>query len=461
MTASEIAAQVRAGELRAVEVVEATLDRIAAENPRINAFTAVLTDRAYAAARGIDACVAAGADPGPLAGAPFAVKNLFDVEGVTTLAGSVIDAERSPARQDAAAVERLTAAGAVLVGCLNMDEYAYGFSTENAHYGPTRNPHDVSRIAGGSSGGSAAAAAAGLTPITLGSDTNGSIRVPASLCGVYGLKPTFGRLSRRGVRPFVHSLDHIGPFARTVEDLALAYDSLQGPDPLDPAATDRPADAATPGLFEPPARLRVGVLGGWFTQYASPESLDALASVAAALDADDDVELEGAEAARAAAFCLTGAEGGALHLEALRTRYHDFDPAVRDRLLAGALQPAAWPAKAQRVRRWFLEKALGLFERFDVLVAPATPFPAPAIGQATIKIDGVDLPIRANLGIYTQPLSFIGLPVLAAPVTRTGLPVGVQLIGAPWSEPLLFQVAARLERAGVIGAAPLAPTEAA
>jgi aspartyl-tRNA(Asn)/glutamyl-tRNA(Gln) amidotransferase subunit A len=462
MTASEIAARVRAGDLRAVDVVEATLDRIAAENPRINAFTAVLADRAYASARGIDACVSAGADPGPLAGVPFAVKNLFDVEGVTTLAGSVIDAERAPARQDATAVERLTAAGAVLVGCLNMDEYAYGFSTENAHYGPTRNPHDPTRIAGGSSGGSAAAVAAGLTPITLGSDTNGSIRVPASLCGVYGLKPTFGRLSRRGVRPFVHSLDHVGPFARTVEDLALAYDAMQGPDPRDPAATDRPADAAAARLAEAPARLRVGVLGGWFTRYATAETLDALAVVAAALAADDDVELEGAEAARAAAFCLTGAEGGALHLDALRDRYHDFDPAVRDRLLAGALQPAAWPAKAQRVRRWFLDKALALFDRFDLLIAPATPFPAPAIGQATIQVDGAELPIRANLGLYTQPLSFIGLPVLAAPVAREGLPLGVQLIAAPWAETLLLQVAARLERAGVVGAAPMtASTEGA
>jgi len=456
MTAFELARQVRRGEVRAVAVAEAALDRIAEQNPVLNAFTRVLADRALAAARGIDACVSAGADPGPLAGVPFAVKNLFDIEGVTTLAGSIIDADRPPAGADATAVARLTAAGAVLVGALNMDEYAYGFSTENAHYGPTRNPHDTGRIAGGSSGGSAAAVAAELTPITLGSDTNGSIRVPAALCGVYGLKPTYGRLSRHGVRPFVHSLDHIGPFARSVRDLALAYDAMQGPDPLDPILAGRPVELAAPGLDRPLPRLRVGVLGGWFAQHATAEVLRAVDDVGRALDADDDVELPGAEAARAAAFCLTGAEGGALHLDALRARYNDFDPAVRDRLLAGALQPAAWPAKAQRVRRWFLKQALGLFDRFDVLLAPATPFSATAIGQGSIEVDGVDLPIRANLGIYTQPISFIGLPVLAAPVVREGsLPLGVQLIAAPWREAVLLQVAARLEREGIVGPASL------
>ena len=175
---------------------------------------------------------------------PFAVKNLFDIEGVTTLAGSIIDADLPAAGEDAVAVAKLKAAGAVLVGALNMDEFAYGFVTENAHYGPTRNPHDPARIAGGSSGGSAAAVAAGFVPLSLGSDTNGSIRVPASFCGVYGLKPTFGRLSRRGVRPFVHSLDHVGPFAGTVRDLAAAYDALQGHDAGDPVSADRAVEPA-------------------------------------------------------------------------------------------------------------------------------------------------------------------------------------------------------------------------
>ena len=240
--AATIARDVRARKTSAGDVVTAALGRIAARNPAINAFTRVLGDEALGAAKRIDEAVAMGRDPGPLAGVPFAVKNLFDVAGVVTLAGSKIHADRPPAARDATAVARLRAAGAVLVGALNMDEYAYGFTTENSHYGPTRNPRDLTRVAGGSSGGSAAAVAAGMVPLTLGSDTNGSIRVPAALCGVFGLKPTYGRLSRTGAVLFASSFDHIGPFARSTRDLALAFDVLQGPDATDPVCSARPAE---------------------------------------------------------------------------------------------------------------------------------------------------------------------------------------------------------------------------
>jgi AtzE family amidohydrolase len=451
-TALDLAAGVRGGGLSAKAVVKATLDRIAATDSRLNCFTAVFAERALRSAAAIDQTVREGGDPGPLAGVPFAVKNLYDVEGEVTLAGSIIERERPPAARDATLAARLDAAGAILVGALNMDEYAYGFTTENSHYGPTRNPHDPNRVAGGSSGGSAAAVAAGLVPLSLGSDTNGSIRVPAALCGVFGLKPTFGRLSRQGVSPFVHSLDHAGPFARTVGDLAAAYDAVQGADPLDPVCTDRAAEPVSPGLDEPPS-VRAGVLGGWFEAGASDAALQGLEAVARALGAEP-AELPGAEAARAAAFCLSGAEGGALHLDDLRRRPADFDPATRDRLIAGALQPAHVIPRAQRVRRWFLAQALGLFERFDLVLAPATPFPATPIGQASIQMNGRGVSVRATLGLYTQPISFIGLPVLTVPIVRAGrLPVGVQLIAAPWREDLLFAVAARLERDGVVGAA--------
>src|SRR5450755_3358371 len=201
-----IAAEVRAGRQSALETVRESLERIDAHNGAINAFTAVIADRAMAAAKAIDAVRAGGGDPGPLAGVPFAVKNLFDVRGITTIAGSRIDATNAPAVRDATLVARLESAGAILVGALNMDEYAFGFSTQNTHYGATRNPHDVARIAGGSSGGSAAAVAAGLAPLTLGSDTNGSIRVPAAFCGILGLKPTYGRISRQGAFLFAQSL---------------------------------------------------------------------------------------------------------------------------------------------------------------------------------------------------------------------------------------------------------------
>jgi AtzE family amidohydrolase len=457
MSARAIASDVRRGRASAVAVARAALAAVETRDKDLNCFTGVFAERALAAAAAIDRQVAQGRDPGPLAGVPFAVKNLYDVEGVVTLAGSIIHAERPPAQASAPLVTRLEAAGAVLLGALNMDEYAYGFTTENSHYGPTRNPHDPSRIAGGSSGGSAAAVAAGLVPISLGSDTNGSIRVPAALCGVFGLKPTFGRLSRRGTMPFVASLDHVGPFAADVEDLALAFAVMQGHDPLDPASVDRPPAPIPEPLGRAPQGLRAAALGGWFVEGASPEAAGALQAVVRKLGAAPAM-LPGAKAARAAAFCLSGAEGGALHLPSLRARPQDFDPATRDRLIAGALQPAAVIAKARRVRRWFLQQALELFERFDLLLAPAVPFPATPIGQATARLNGAEVSVRASLGLYTQPISFIGLPVLAAPVIAPGaLPVGVQLIAPPWREDLLFETAAWLEAEGVVGSRAPAP----
>src|SRR6202163_1912937 len=243
-SAAEIAQAVNAGELSAAEVIEQTLLAIRMRDPVLNCFTAVTGERAAASAQAIDRDRAANRRLGPLAGAPFAVKNLFDIAGLATLAGSKINRTRSPATRDAALIERLESAGAILVGALNMGEYAYDFTGENIHAGPSRNPHDTSRMTGGSSGGSGGAVAGRLVPLALGSDTNGSIRVPSSLCGVFGLKPTYGRLSRARSFPFVTSLDHVGPFARTVGDLTAAYDAMQGPDEDDPVCVDRPAEPA-------------------------------------------------------------------------------------------------------------------------------------------------------------------------------------------------------------------------
>ncbi len=448
----EIAGEVRAGRVTARAVTEATLSRVARLDGGINAFTAVTAERALAAADAVDA----GQVTGPLAGVPFAVKNLFDVEGLPTLAGSKIRRDAAPPAHDATLVQRLTAAGAILVGALNMDEFAYGFVTENAHDGPVHNPHDPTRIAGGSSGGSAAAVAAGLVPLTLGSDTNGSIRIPAGLCGVFGLKPTYGRLSRQGVFPFVESLDHVGPFARSVEDLAVAYDVLQGPDPRGDSICVRDAERLGDRLDELAERpLRVGVLGGWFQQGAFPEVLAALGQVATALRADDAVTLPGAVAARAAAFTLTAFEGGELHHADLVQRAMDYDPAVRDRLLAGALLPKGVHEAAQRFRTIFRDEVREAFQRYDILLAPASVCPAPPIGQATMEMDGVPVSVRKNLGAFTQPISYIGLPVVAAPVNRPGqLPIGVQIIAPAWREDLAFAAALRLQRAGVVAAHP-------
>ena len=456
-SAAAIAAAVRSGSVGARAVVQASLERIARHDGVVNAFTDITATRALERAAAIDAALA-GRDPAlaarPLLGVPFAVKNLFDIAGLTTRAGSKIERDRPPAAHDAPLVARLEEAGAVLVGALNMDEYAYGFTTENSHDGPTRNPHDPARIAGGSSGGSAAAVAAGQVPVTLGSDTNGSIRVPASLCGVFGLKPTYGRLPRTGSYPFVASLDHLGPFARSALDLALVYDALQGGDARDPACAARPIEPVSPTLAQPIDGLRIGVLGGWFVDQAGPHARAAVERVAQALGATGTRVWPGVEAARAAAFLITNAEGAALHLADLRTRAADFEPLSRDRFLAGALLPAAWVQQAQRVRRAFALQAAAAFREVDVLLAPATPIVAPSIGTEWLELAGRRLPARASLGLLTQPISCIGLPVCAVPVwgCHATLPIGVQVIAAPWREDLVLRVAHHLERAGVVHA---------
>lgn len=450
-TAAEIARAVAAGEVTATAVVEAALRRIAADDPRVNAFTDVLAERARRRAAEVDA----GRHAGPLLGVPFAVKNLFDIEGLPTRAGSVINVDGPIAARDAILIRRLEAAGAVLVGGLNMGEYAYDFTGGNAHYGPSRNPHDPNRMTGGSSGGSGAAVASGAVPLALGSDTNGSIRVPSSFCGLFGLKPTYGRLSRAGTFPFVDSLDHLGPMARSVEDLALAFDVMQGPDGDDAACTGRPPEPTVARFDDGLQGLRIAIAGGYFAEGAEPEAFDAVARVAGALGVTRTIELPNLDAARAAASLITAVEGSAFHLPRLRARPQDYVPETRERFLAGALLPAVWYVQAQRFRRLFRERMRALFEEVDVLVAPATPCVAPAIDQQTIRIAGAELPVRAALGRFVQPFSLIGLPVVAAPVARTdGLPIGVQLIARPYDEQAALRVAAWLERSGACRSMP-------
>jgi 1-carboxybiuret hydrolase len=448
-SAAEIAKAVHSRKLSALEATEAALARIRQHDAVLNAFTDVTADRARAKARAVDAAIAAGKSTGPLAGVPFAVKNLFDVKGLTTRAGSKINRDRPPAARDATLIERMESAGAVLVGALNMGEYAYDFTGENVHDGPSRNPHDPTRMSGGSSGGSGSAVGGALVPIALGSDTNGSIRVPSSFCGAFGLKPTYGRLSRARSFPFVASLDHLGPLARSVRDLALAYDAMQGPDGDDAACTTRAAEPATPLLAENIGGLRIARAGGWFEKNLFPEAVEAVAHVAKALGVTRTVDIPEAARARAAAYVITTTEGASLHLDRLRRRPNDFDPAVRDRLIAGAMVPAALVDRAQKFRRWYRAKWLDIFKSVDAVIAPATPCVAPKLGQVNFTLDGVDLPVRANIGIHTQPISFIGLPVVAVPVPLEPMPVGVQIIAAPWREDVALRVAYALEQMGV------------
>jgi AtzE family amidohydrolase len=436
-TATAIAADVRAGRRSALSVAEATIADIRARDGAFGAVTRLLDARALAEAAQIDAIVATGGDPGPLAGVPYGVKDLFDVAGLPTTAGAGMRADAAPATDDAEAIRRLQAAGAVLVATLNMDEFAYGFATVNATYGTTRNPRDTTRLAGGSSGGSAAAVAAGLLPLTLGSDTNGSIRVPAALCGSYGLRPTQGVCPMGGVFPFVDSFDTIGPFAATIADLRLAWQALGG--------------SGTAGT------TRIARLGGWFADNVSAELTAAIDDLGAGLGGLDTVELPDVARARAAAYVMTAGEGGTRHLPELRRRALAFDPATRDRLIAGAIMPAAWYVAAQAYRETFRAAADALFERYDILIAPAAGAPAPLIADPMVTVDGCRMPARALLGLFAQPISFIGLPVIAAPLRRPGLPLGVQLIGRPGGEATLFALAARWEAERLIGLDPLPP----
>ncbi|WP_234682193.1 AtzE family amidohydrolase [Bradyrhizobium monzae] len=452
MNAADIAKAVAGGKMSALDVTEATLARIKQHDGVLNSFTDVTADRARAKARAVDVQIAAGKTVGPLAGVPFAVKNLFDVAGLPTRAGSKINRDLVPSKRDATLIERMEAAGAVLVGALNMGEYAYDFTGENVHDGPSRNPHDTTRMTGGSSGGSGSAVGGALVPIALGSDTNGSIRVPSSFCGIFGLKPTYGRLSRARSFPFVASLDHLGPFARSVTDLALAYDAMQGPDADDAACTTRGLEPTLPLLANPTSDLRIAIAGGYFQKNLFPEAVEAVSRVAKALGATKVVDVPEAVRARAAAYVISTTEGASLHLDRLRKRPNDFDPAVRDRLIAGAMVPAPLVDRAQKFRRWYRAQFAEIFKSVDVLIAPATPCTAPKLGQVNFNLDGVELPVRANIGIHTQPISFIGLPVVAVPVPIEPLPIGVQIIAAPWREDIALRVAHALEKMGVVAA---------
>ncbi len=432
ISVSNLARSIQNRQTSALEVISQTLAEIGTKNPHLNCFTDILQPRALAQAQKIDQAIANGQAVGSLAGVPFAVKNLFDIEGIVTLAGSKINRDHPVAGQDAIAIQTLEAARAVLVGATNMDEYAYGFVTENAHYGATPNPRDPSRVSGGSSGGSAAAVAANLVPLALGSDTNGSVRVPAACCGVVGLKPTFGRVSRQGLFLFVSSLDHLGFFSDNVADMAAIW-SLFAKNNL---------KAPLNGL----EGVKIALADDYFQQGAEPEVIEAVTAIAERLGVTKKITIPETVRARAAAYIITASEGANWHLPRLQTRLEDFDPATRDRFLAGALIPSSWYLQAQRFRRWYRDRLREIFSEVDIILTPTIPCIAPQLGVEKMIIDGQELLIRPNLGRFTQPFSFIGLPALSLPIKRSSrLPLGLQIIAAPDREDLILSVARVLE----------------
>ena len=445
-TATEIAAAVRDGAVSARAVVDAALARIARLDPAVNAFTALCATRARERAAALDAKRDAGQSPGDLAGVPFAVKAMIDVAGLATTGGSGLYRDAPPAARDAAVVQALEAAGAICVGALNMDEFGMGGTTQNACFGPTRNPHDLARTPGGSSGGSAAAVAAGMVPLAIGSDALGSIRLPASLCGVFGLRPTRGTIDDAGVLGGGGTLATLGPLARSSDDIALCH-----------RVVARRGDARTmraPGADD---AIRIASAGGYFARGLDDDVREVLERTLGALRITRVVDYPQPRRAKAAAQLVNAAESVVGKLEALRTRPERFDPATRDRFLAHALMPAQWYLAAQCRRRAHAAQVLRMFDDIDVLVLPATPCTAPPIGVRTLRVDGVELPTGPALGWFTQPVAGTDCPALTVPVARGAdrLPLGVQLMARRHREDLLFGVAARLEALGV-AASPLA-----
>lgn len=434
--AHRIASAIRAREIAASQVVEAALERIASADVRIHAFTAVAADRARAHARRLEATIAAGSEGGPLAGVPFAVKAMIDVAGLVTTAGSALHLRDASAASDAEVVQRLESAGGICVGAVNMDEFGMGGTTENSCFGPTRNPYDLARTPGGSSGGCAAALAAGFVPIAIGSDALGSIRLPASLCGVYGLRPTRDTVPARGVLGGGGTISTLGPMARSARDIAIVHALLV-------AQTGREPD--------PYASLRVAVAGGYFSDRLDADAASAVERVARALDVREMMEFPDASRAKAAAILINASESTVGRLPVLRERARDFHSGTRHRFIAHALMPAQWYLHAQSYRAAHKRQVLDLFERVDVLILPATPTVAPPLGQETLRIAGQEWPTGPMLGWFTQPLAGLDCPVLTVPVAGTGaLPIGVQLLAAPHREQALFDVAARLESLGVV-----------
>ena len=447
---SDIAGSVRSGDSTAVETVTAALDAADASQPDLNAFTSIDRDRALVRAAAIDEQIAADRNPGPLAGVPIALKDLIDQVGVPTTNGAVF--ETFPAAESATVVQRLEEAGAVIIGRTGLHEFAFGFTSENQHFGPVHNPWDVSLSPGGSSGGSAAAVGAGVVPAAIGTDTGGSIRVPAALCGVVGMKVTHGRVPLTGTTPLAPSLDTVGPLARSVGDAAAIYLAIAGDDAADPWSA--PVRVDRPGASRDPSTLFVGVPRQWMehpvdrvTRDAFRAALDRLASLGATIETVDEPILEITEASANAA----AAEVYRVHKERWESdpdRYGS-DVAARIRRaqtigIETSVDAMAWDAGVRHA----LDR---IFGRIDVLAMPTVGSTRKVIGEDDMDIDGERIFHRAVIAQYTWPVNRAGNPALALPVESDGTPPSsLQLIGPRWGESSLLAIGLGLEEAGVV-----------
>jgi aspartyl-tRNA(Asn)/glutamyl-tRNA(Gln) amidotransferase subunit A len=440
MTAAGLARRLRRGELSPREAVEHYLDRIEALDEKVNAYITVRAEEALAEADALER------EPqrGPLWGVPVAVKDIIDVAGTPTTAASRILAD-NVADQDAHVVARLRAAGAILLGKLNLHEFAYGALTTSPHFGPAHNPWSPDRVCGGSSGGDGAAVAAGLAAATLGTDTAGSIRIPACFCGATGLRPSTGRVSNRGVLPVAWSFDTVGPLARTAEDCALLLEAIAGHDPGDPSTGDAPVPSYRESLAGGVHGLRIGIVTS-LVERADPriaamvsEALEELRSLGAELVPVAPALLEHAGTIQQA---MQFQEATEAHLPWLRTRLPDYGADVRARLLVGLFLPSTAYVTGQRARRVAFEEMRQLFGRVDVLAAPTMPMLPPRIGEETVEVEGREVPYRLALIPYNSPWSLVGSPVVSVPCGFVeGLPVGLALVGPRLGEETVLRAA--------------------
>ena len=436
----------RAGRLSPVELTRAYLKRIEQINPQLNAFRLVTADLALAQAKAAEAAIQRGEYRGPLHGIPVAVKDLFDISGLPTTAGAKCFAGRIP-KQDAVVIERLRQAGAILIGKHHLHEIALGVTNENQHYGDCRNPWDLARSPGGSSGGSAAALAAGLCLGALGTDTGGSIRIPSALCGTVGLKPTFGRVSRRGLLPLSASLDHAGPMGRRVADVALLLNAIAGYDPRDPYSADQPVPDFHAGLDGGIQGWRIALAGGTYFERAE---LEISAAIQAAGDVFETlggrVELLDLPMARQAGRInglITTTEAAALYAEKLTQDPDIFGADVLQRLQAGAATPKDAYIQARQNQVELRRQFANIFQDYDLLITPTTAITAPRRGSA-------DAVTRAKeLLRYTSIFNLTGLPALSLPCgfTEQGLPIGLQIVAPHWAEARLLRAAHAYEQA--------------
>lgn len=447
-TITEAGAALRAGETTSVALTRACLDRIAELQPKLNAFITVLADEALAQAAARDAELAAGTDRGPLHGIPIALKDMFEVTGVRNTVGSKLFTDWI-SDIDSAAWEKLDAAGCVLLGKTGMHELAYGITSNNPHYGAVRNPHNPECIPGGSSGGSGAAVASGMCYMAMGTDTGGSVRIPAAYCGTVGLKATFGRVSTYGVLPLGFSLDHAGPLTRSVRDAALCLQVLAGYDARDANSTARFIDEYEPPVDADLSEIRIGVPRNYYFEKVDARIADAvlaLSEKAASLGADvKTVDVPDIAGLNMVGRVILLAEAAAA-LEPYLHRREDFGSEVLPLLDQGRLVPATDYVQAQRLRRRFQLQFAKLFESIDCLLTPMTPLVAPKIGQTTVEINGEAEDARLASTRFARGINVIGLPALALPCGMAdGLPMSAQLIARGFEEALLLRVGAALE----------------